>query len=175
MLFLFEIANKSLLYTALRKALVIFLRADLLLGSLPVMTPTMYAETHEQKDFMLAMLPPKQMALPLFSHPNFQYVSAQPCSGSLTVVHKPPRRDIHLSLNSCSRILWQACASCLPCTVMRTMSAPMSAHLFTCSTVPATSRVSVVVIVCKDETIGSFSNAKDPPIKPCFLRQSLFP
>lgn len=38
----------------------------------------------------------------------------------------------HLSLNSCSRIFMHASASLLPCTVMRTMSAPASAHFFTC-------------------------------------------
>ena len=61
----------------------------------------------------------------------------------------------YLSLKSCSRILWQAMASCFPCTVMRTMSAPMSAHRFTCSTVAATSLVSVVVIVCAQSHVGA--------------------
>ena len=41
---------------------------------------------------------------------------------------------------------------------MRTRSAPMSAHLFTCSTVPATFLVSVVVIVCiNNETLWAIS------------------
>ena len=47
-----------------------------------------------------------------------------------------------------SRIVKQASASFFPCTVSRTMSAPASAHALICATVPSTSRVFVVVIVC---------------------------
>ena len=35
------------------------------------------------------------------------------------------------SLNSFSRMSWHALASLFPCTVMRTRSAPMSAHFMT--------------------------------------------
>lgn len=45
-------------------------------------------------------------------------------------------------------ILAHALASCIPCTVSRTRSAPASAQRMICSTEPSTSRVSVVVIVC---------------------------
>ncbi len=48
----------------------------------------------------------------------------------------------YLSLKRASRMSMHAAASRLPCTVMRTISAPASTHFFTCSTVALTSRVS---------------------------------
>ena len=52
----------------------------------------------------------------------------------------------YLSLKRASRMSMQAAASRLPCTVMRTISAPASTHFLTCSTVAATSRVSAEAI-----------------------------